>query len=226
MRKPYNEKHNTFTEDSLVAKEPIKQFQSWFDVACQTPNILEANAMCLSTASKTGKPSARYVLLKGFDKEGFRFFTNYSSRKGIELEENPFAALTFYWEPLLKSVRIEGAVKKLPAEASDEYFQSRPRSSQIGALVSSQSQAISSRQVLVDDEEKLTKEYADEKIPIPRPDKWGGYVVIPEVIEFWQGQSTRIHDRIRFRRPASSEEPDGVLTHQGDEGWIYERLAP
>ncbi|XP_032796071.1 pyridoxine-5'-phosphate oxidase [Daphnia magna] len=226
MRKPYNEKHKTFTEVDLISKDPIEQFESWFDVACQTTTILEANAMCLSTASKTGKPSARYVLLKGFDKEGFRFFTNYSSRKGIELEENPFAAITFYWEPLLRSVRIEGSVKKISTEVSDQYFHSRPRGSQISAILSAQSQPIPSRQTLIDAEEKLLQKYNDENIPIPRPENWGGYVVVPEVIEFWQGQSTRIHDRIRFRRPVSSVEPDGILTYQGDQGWIYERLSP
>jgi len=226
MRKPYNEKHTTFLESSLVSKEPFKQFQEWFDLASKTEHIKEANAMCLATATKEGKPSARYVLLKGYGEDGFRFFSNYSSRKGKELEENPFAALTFYWEPLSRSVRVEGTIEKLPAQASEEYFHSRPRSSQIGACVSPQSQAIKGREVLLETEERLLKEYADESIEIPKPSTWGGYVVKPNMIEFWQGQSTRIHDRIRFRRPEASHEPDGVLTHAGDNGWIYERLAP
>jgi len=226
MRKPYNEKHSTFLESSLVSKEPIKQFKEWFDLASKTEHIKEANAMCLATATKEGKPSARFVLLKGYGEDGFRFFSNYASRKGNELEQNPFAALTFYWEPLSRSVRVEGTIEKLPAEASEEYFHSRPRSSQIGACVSPQSQQIKGREVLIETEEKLLKEFADQSITIPKPPTWGGYIVKPNMIEFWQGQSTRIHDRIRFRRPEGSHEPDGVLTHVGDNGWIYERLAP
>lgn len=227
MRKPYNDPNSTFTETDLIAQEPLKQFTAWFELACQTPGINEANAVCLSTATKSGKPSARFVLLKGYGEEGFRFFTNYSSRKGNELEENPFAALTFYWEPLSRSVRIEGSVKRIPSDDSDAYFHSRPRSSQIGATLSPQSQPIQSRQVLMDKERELIKKYSDESTEIPRPDNWGGYVVVPDMIEFWQGQSTRIHDRIRFRRPVQgSQEPDGILTHQGENGWIYERLAP
>lgn len=226
MRKPYNDKHTTFLESSLVSKEPIKQFKEWFDLASKTENIKEANSMCLATATKTGKPSARFVLLKGYGEDGFRFFSNYASRKGNELEENPFAALTFYWEPLSRSVRIEGTVEKLQTEDSEEYFHSRPRSSQIGACVSPQSQPIKGREVLIETEERLLKEYADESVSIPKPSSWGGYIVKPNMIEFWQGQSTRIHDRIRFRRPEGSHEPDGILTHPGENGWIYERLAP
>merc|ERR1712116_51496 len=147
MRKPYNEKHSTFLESSLVSKEPIKQFKEWFDLASKTENIKEANSMCLATATKTGKPSARFVLLKGYGEDGFRFFSNYASRKGNELEQNPF-------------------------EASEEYFHARPRSSQIGACVSPQSQQIKGREVLIETEEKLLKEFADQSITIPKPPTW------------------------------------------------------
>merc|ERR1711911_241209 len=191
MRKPYKAGHEVFLESSLEAKEPFAQFKSWFDQACVTPGILEANAMSLATATKDGKPSARYVLLKGYGgKEGFRFFTNYSSRKGKELEENPYAALTFYWEPLLRSIRIEGTVKKISSEESEEYFRSRPKGSQIGASVSPQSQVIESRHVFTENEERLLKEFSAENAVVPRPENWGGFSVIPEMVEFWQGQST------------------------------------
>ncbi|KAK7066441.1 hypothetical protein SK128_026238 [Halocaridina rubra] len=226
MRKPYKGKNEVFTEDDMVAKEPFAQFKAWFEEACNTPGIIEANAMCLATADKNGRPSARMVLLKGYGKEGFRFFTNYTSRKGQELTENPQASICFYWEPLMRSVRVEGAVEKLNEEESTEYFHSRPRSSQIGACVSPQSKVIPGRHVLTDKEKELTEEYSDEKKVIPKPEIWGGFRVIPDVIEFWQGQTTRIHDRIRFRKASPEEVLDSHLTKAGEDGWVYERLAP
>lgn len=226
MRKPYKGKNEAFVEEDLVAKEPIAQFKAWFDEACNTPGIIEANAMCIATATKEGKPSARMVLLKGYGKDGFRFFTNYGSRKGQELIENPQASLCFYWEPLMRSVRIEGNVERISEKESTDYFHSRPRSSQIGACLSPQSQVIEGRHVLTDKEKQLQEEYKDEEKSIPRPEIWGGFRVIPEVIEFWQGQTTRIHDRIRFRKSKADETIDKSLTHEGEEGWVYERLAP
>ncbi|XP_071519252.1 pyridoxine/pyridoxamine 5'-phosphate oxidase-like isoform X4 [Panulirus ornatus] len=208
MRKPYKGKNEAFTEDDLVAKEPFAQFEAWFNEACHTPGIIEANAMCLATATKSGMPSARMVLLKGFGKEGFRFFTNYSSRKGREL------------------VRIEGHVVKLSEEESSEYFHSRPRSSQIGACVSPQSQVIAGRHILTEIDDQLNEEYKDEKKVIPKPESWGGFLIVPEAIEFWQGQTSRIHDRVLFRKPAADEVLDESLTKRGEDGWVYERLAP
>ncbi|XP_023725007.1 pyridoxine-5'-phosphate oxidase isoform X3 [Cryptotermes secundus] len=140
--------------------------------------------------------------------------------------ENPNAALSFYWEPLKKAVRVEGHVEKLSASESDEYFHSRPILSQIGAVVSEQSKPIVSRDVFIERRAMLLEQYGDGSEQLPRPKHWGGYLVVPEVIEFWQGQTDRLHDRIRFRRPKSGDEPDGVLLHQGDNGWVYERLSP
>ncbi|KAJ9593664.1 hypothetical protein L9F63_014789, partial [Diploptera punctata] len=225
MRRKYNDKSEVFTEKDLIAKEPIGQFKAWFEEASSHPLILEPNAVCVATATKDGIPSARFMLLKGFGTEGFRLFTNYNSRKGKELAENPRAALTFYWEPLKKAVRVEGHVEKLSPSESDTYFHSRPIQSQIGALVSDQSAPIMSRDVLTQREAELVEQYGDGSKEIPRPDHWGGFLVVPEMIEFWQGQTNRIHDRIRFRRQ-KDEVPDGVLLHEGENGWIFERLAP
>ncbi|XP_021940561.1 pyridoxine-5'-phosphate oxidase-like isoform X2 [Zootermopsis nevadensis] len=226
MRKEYKGKSEIFTEKDLKGKEPFGQFKEWFEEACNHPSILEANAVCLATATKKGIPSARQVLLKGYGTEGFRFFTNYNSRKSQELAENPHAALNFYWEALKKAVRVEGHVEKVSAAESDEYFHSRSIPSQIGAVVSEQSKPIASRDVLTKRNAELSEEYGDGSEQVPRPEHWGGFLVVPEVIEFWQGQTDRLHDRIRFRRQKNEDEPDGVLLHQGDNGWVYERLSP
>ncbi|XP_076240902.1 pyridoxine/pyridoxamine 5'-phosphate oxidase [Calliopsis andreniformis] len=224
MRMKYKSKDETFTEDKLVSKEPIGQFKAWFDEACNTPQIFEANAMFLGTATKDGIPSVRAVLLKGYGSEGFKFYTNYDSRKARELAENPNAALTFLWEPLRRSVRIEGKAKKTSVEDSDRYFYSRPYSNQIGSIASKQSSVIASRQTLIVKERDLVAQFPEGQTK--RPDCWGGYIVIPHSVEFWQGQSDRLHDRIRFRRPKPNEKIDNVLLHQGDNGWVYERLSP
>ncbi|XP_072042643.1 pyridoxine/pyridoxamine 5'-phosphate oxidase-like [Amphiura filiformis] len=224
MRKKYKTGHEAFVEDHLVAKEPIEQFTDWFKTARQLNGIEEANAMTLATATKDGRPSARWVLLKGYGKEGFKFYTNYESRKSKELLENPFACLVFYWAALSRSVRIEGRVEKLSEEESTQYFHSRPFDSQIGACVSHQSTVIESRDVLTTRDAELKEQYKDKTVP--KPDYWGGFIVIPEVVEFWQGQSNRLHDRIVFRRPKDGETPDGKLLHQGDDGWVYTRLSP
>ncbi|XP_076765956.1 pyridoxine/pyridoxamine 5'-phosphate oxidase [Xylocopa sonorina] len=224
MRMKYKDKNETFTEDHLVSKEPIGQFKVWFEEACNTPQIFEANAMFIATATKTGIPSVRAVLLKGYGTEGFKFYTNYESRKGRELAENPNVAATFYWEPLRRSVRIEGKVQKTSAEDSDSYFQSRPYSNQIGSAASRQSSVIASRQTLIVKERELIAQFPEGQVK--RPDWWGGYIIIPHCVEFWQGQSDRLHDRIRFRRPKPNEKIDNVLIHQGNNGWVYERLSP
>ncbi|XP_023349556.1 pyridoxine/pyridoxamine 5'-phosphate oxidase isoform X2 [Eurytemora carolleeae] len=224
MRKPYNDNTNTFEFKDLVSKEPFAQFKAWFNEASHHERIEEANAMCLATATKDGLPSARMVLLKKFGAEGFTFYTNYTSRKAAELEENPRASLVFYWEPLKKSVRVEGKVIRIPASESKEYFESRPISSQIGAWVSDQSKVIKNRSVLTEKEEELTKKYSDGETKLPYPEHWGGYRVEASSIEFWQGQSTRIHDRIRFRRASDANDENPRI--QGEDGWIIERLAP
>ncbi|KAJ7384173.1 hypothetical protein OS493_023502 [Desmophyllum pertusum] len=182
--------------------------------------------MVLSTCGRDCRPTARVVLLKGYDNTGFMFFTNYNSRKGEQLNENPYACLLFYWHPLHRQVKIEGRVEKMSDEQSEEYFHSRPRPSQLGAIVSHQSSVIASRKVLEMKENKLKEEYADEQKPIPKPDHWGGFKVIPDKVEFWQGQSSRLHDRIMFRKPGPDEVLDENLTKKGADGWVYERLSP
>ncbi|XP_046410387.1 pyridoxine/pyridoxamine 5'-phosphate oxidase [Neodiprion virginianus] len=224
MRIKYKDKSETFSEDDLKSKEPFGQFQAWFDEARVTPGVLEPNAMCLATATKDGIPSARYVLLKGFGTDGFKFYTNYESRKGRELEENPNAALTFYWEPTRRSIRIEGTVEKTSAADSDEYFQNRPFHSQLGAHASKQSSVIAGRETLMVKERELLAQNTEGQVK--RPECWGGFKVIPRSIEFWQGQSDRLHDRIRFRRREPHDKPDGILLHEGEDGWVYERLSP
>ncbi|KAM0726050.1 Pyridoxine/pyridoxamine 5'-phosphate oxidase [Formica fusca] len=224
MRIKYKDKRETFTEDNLISKEPIGQFKAWFEEVCNTPQILEPNAMLLATATRDGVPSMRAVLLKGFGTEGFKFYTNYDSRKGHELAQNPHVALTFYWESLRRSVRIEGIAEKTSAEDSDRYFQSRPYANQIGSMSSKQSSVIASRQTLIIKERELLAKFPEGQVK--RPDCWGGYLVVPHSVEFWQGQSDRLHDRIRFRRPKANEKIDNILVHKGENGWVYERLSP
>uniref|UniRef100_T1J8D0 pyridoxal 5'-phosphate synthase n=1 Tax=Strigamia maritima TaxID=126957 RepID=T1J8D0_STRMM len=224
MRISYDQ--TALREDSLIAKEPIAQFQNWFDVARQNREILEPNAVCLATAAQNGWPSCRMVLLKAFGKDGFTFFTNYDSRKGRELAENPFAALTFFWAPLHRQVRIEGAVRKVSDVESIRYFNSRPRDSQIAAVASAQSSRINGKAELEREFSLLSEKYSVESAIIPKPENWGGYLVVPEKIEFWQGQKNRMHDRIRFRKPTPSDVIDNKFIHAGDDGWIFERLSP
>ncbi|OXA55859.1 pyridoxine-5'-phosphate oxidase [Folsomia candida] len=225
MRIPYHGKNESFTEDQLVAREPFSQFNNWFERAAITEGIEEPNAMCLATATKDGKPSCRMVLLKGYGIDGFKFFTNYCSRKGRELEENPWVSLNFYWEPMKRCIRVEGRVERLSVEESTEYFHSRPISSQVGAAISPQSQPVPGREFLLEKEKELLANVGENKC-VDKPETWGGFVVIPDVIEFWQGQTNRIHDRIRFRKRAPGECPDNVLVHEGENGWVFERLAP
>ena len=196
--------------ESEVAADPFAQFRVWFDhaLAAQLP---EPNAMTLATATPDGRPSARVVLLKGFDQRGFVFYTNYHSRKGGEIEGSGWAALVFFWPELERQVRVEGRVERVLPQESDDYFASRPAGSRLGAWASPQSQVISGRDVLEQRLSVLTTEYEDQDIP--RPPHWGGYRVVPTTIEFWQGRPNRLHDRLRYRL-------------SDDQRWIVERLAP
>ncbi len=193
-----------------VAANPVKQFEKWFEEALKA-EIWEPNAMTLATATVNGMPSARIVLLKGFSEQGFAFYTNYLSRKGKELAKNPRAALIFNWGQLERQVRIEGTVEKLSKEQSEQYFHSRPIGSQLGALVSPQSQEISGREELESKWQQLEAEYQDKEIP--KPTFWGGYIVKPQLVEFWQGRSSRLHDRILYK-------------NAGKNNWKIVRLAP
>ncbi len=193
-----------------VAPEPMLQFDRWWQQVINA-QVVEPNAMTLATASSDGLPSARIVLLKGFDQNGFVFFTNYHSYKGIQLQENPKACLVFFWKELERQVRVVGLVKKMDPEESDEYFHSRPIGSQLGAWASPQSQVIEDRNWLDNQYLKIAEQFREEKIE--RPPHWGGYVVQPVIVEFWQGRPSRLHDRIQY-----------TLKEGG--AWKIERLAP
>jgi len=222
MRQSY-EVESSISED-LTVKDPMELFKVWFQKAAEHPDILEPNAMTIATCSKDGYPTSRYVLLKGLTEKGFRFFTNYESQKGKQLLENPKASLTFYWEPMHMQVRICGDVEKLPEEDSTSYFHKRPRESQIGAVVSRQSQPIPNRKYLEDLREDIIKKYEGKEIP--KPTYWGGFVITPVTMEFWCGGVGRLHDRIHFRIPAPNEAINSDLTKEGANGWVYERLSP
>nr|XP_022308679.1 pyridoxine-5'-phosphate oxidase-like isoform X1 [Crassostrea virginica] len=226
MRKPYRSSEDIFDVNNLVSKNPIKQFESWFNEAREVPNIGEANAMALATATKSGLPSVRMVLMKGYSEQGFTFFTNYESRKAKELEENPVCSLMFYWDPMKRSVRIEGTVERIPEEDSLQYFEQRPRKSRLGAIVSHQSTVLENREVINEKYAELLEEYKDEEKDIPKPSYWGGYLVRPTSMEFWQGQTNRLHDRIQFRKLKNNEKIDSNSTHKADGDWVFERLAP
>ena len=190
--------------------DPVRQFGIWFTEA-QEASLPEPNAMTVATASRDGIPSARIVLLKGFDERGFVFYTNYGSQKGRELAANPRAALTFYWAALERQVRVSGTVAPVSREESQRYFDSRPLGSRLGASLSRQSEVIPDRSVLEAEFARLQAEHADGDVPLPS--FWGGYRVAPTAIEFWQGRPSRLHDRLRY-------------TRQPDDSWRIERLSP
>lgn len=196
-------------DEQDVDRNPFIQFGLWFDETLNA-DVLEPNAMIIATSTLEGKPSARVVLLKQFDNRGFSFFTNYHSRKALELEQNPNASLVFFWPELERQVRIEGSISKVSETESDNYFNSRPEGSKIAAMVSPQSQVIPNRNHI----ESLQVNYHHKfsAKPINRPTNWGGYLLSPSLFEFWQGRTNRLHDRIQYSFV--------------NDGWIIERLAP
>lgn len=200
-------KHGLLEKD--LAADPFTQFGRWFDQALSA-HIDEPNAMTLATASLDGQPSARVVLLKGFDQNGFVFYSNYESRKGRELDQNNKAALLFFWSSLERQIRIEGVIEKVSVEESKQYFDSRPEGSRIGAWSSRQSTSISSRDILEKNFNKFSQSFAQQDIPLPP--YWGGYRLKPHVFEFWQGRESRLHDRLRYRF--------------ADDRWHIDRLSP
>ncbi|MBC8053278.1 MAG: pyridoxamine 5'-phosphate oxidase [Sphingobacteriaceae bacterium] len=193
-----------------VAADPISQFAKWFAEALDG-GIFEPNAMTLATATHDGKPSARIMLLKGFDKSGFTFYTNYLSRKGKEISKNPAACIVFFWPELERQIRIEGTLEKVSKEESEKYFHSRPKESQLGALASQQSQEIPDKTTVENSWKELTSKFSDKEVP--KPAYWGGYVLKPQIVEFWQGGPGRLHDRILYKRSDKNN-------------WKIVRLAP
>ncbi len=208
-------------EEADVAANPIDQFTRWWNEAVAS-QIDEVNAMTLATVNAAGVPAARIVLLKGYNPNGFIFFTNYESDKGKNLAQNPNAAIVFFWKELERQIRIEGTVQKVSAEESDRYFNSRPASSRIGAWASPQSAVIENRLVIEQNVERYSSIFANDSIE--RPDHWGGYIVKPRSIEFWQGRSSRLHDRIRYTIEASAY--NAATDTRSDANWKIERLAP
>ena len=213
LRLYINTLRHDFSKQTLNEKDvdasPIIQFEKWFKEAVDT-HVNEPNAMTVSTATKDGKPSARILLLRNFNENGFVFYTNYTSRKGVEIGHNPYCALLFFWSELERQVRIEGILQKQSAEESDVYFNTRPRGSKLGAWTSEQSKVIESREVLETEYQKLSENFPGESIP--RPANWGGFILKPVSIEFWQGRPNRLHDRIIYT--------------QENNNWKIERLAP
>ena len=207
IRKDYS---NKVLIESEIERDPIKQFGKWWQDALDA-EIPEVNAMTVATASVDGMPSARIMLLKGFSEKGFLFYTNYNSYKGRQLFENPRACLVFFWKELERQVRVTGIIDKTSDKESDQYFKSRPVTSQVGAIVSPQSEVITSREWLDERNKKFTEQLANKDIR--RPEHWGGFIVKPVIIEFWQGRPGRLHDRIQYS-----------LSDNG--GWKIERLAP
>jgi len=214
MNKAIADLRKEYSSETLLEKDvdphPVQQFQKWWDQAISS-ELLEPNAMTLATSSIDGLPSARIVLLKGFDKRGFVFYTNYESFKAMQLEENPKACLVFHWKELERQVRIMGVVEKVATSESDDYYVSRPIGSRIGAWTSPQSKVIPDREWLEAEFDKRKAEFGNGEVP--RPPFWGGYLVRPVIVEFWQGRFSRLHDRIQY-------------TLEKNGAWKTERLAP
>lgn len=206
MRKSYERAE---LNESDATSAPLQIFDKWFKEALKA-KVPEPNAMTLATVSADGRPSTRVLLIKSYDNQGLVWFTNYNSRKGKELDNNPYAAIQFHWPELERVIRIEGKVEKISAQESDAYFAKRPLDSRIGAWASPQSQVIPSRALLVENAARYAAKFL---LRPPRPDHWGGYRLTPDTWEFWQGRKSRLHDRLRYR-----------LTDEGD--WMLERLAP
>jgi len=196
------------TEEN-INKNPFKQFEIWFEEAKKI-GLKDPNAMNVASATKSGIPSSRMVLLKAYSEEGFIFYTNYTSRKSGEILDNPIVALNFFWDALERQIRIEGEIQKVEKEVSDAYFNSRSRLSQLGAHASNQSQIIENYEELTDKLNSFEEKYKDKDIP--RPDHWGGFIVIPSTIEFWQGHDGRLHDRLKFEKENTN--------------WVLKRLSP
>ncbi len=215
LRKEYS--LNQLSEDS-VKTDPVKQFEVWFNDAVKS-EMKEPNAMILATASADNKPSARVVLLKGYSKKGFTFYTNYGSRKGKNLAQNKNAALLFFWHQLERQIRIEGTCKKVSRQESEMYFHSRPRASQLGALASNQSEELNSREELEKRFAELQVKYTGKEIPLPK--NWGGFILSPNYFEFWQGRESRLHDRIAYL-PAEGTKAG----KKNRSGWKIVRLSP
>ncbi|VDK37703.1 unnamed protein product [Taenia asiatica] len=235
MRIPYRKESDRLHDNSITLTHPLKQFQAWFEEAVTCSGLYEANAMVLSTVSKylltlfnrmlrSGRPSSRYVLLKGLDDRGFHFYTNSVSQKGQDIAHNPKVCLLFYWEPLNRQVRIEGKASLLPDIEAEEYFHTRSKKSQISAYVSQQSKPIESDRQILSAFEEAEKQFKDHE-HIPKPETWVGYAVMPDRMEFWQGQTTRLHDRFLFFRP-DDDKPISEFSKPCEEGWYCERLAP
>ena len=201
--------HNMYLTEENINKNPFKQFEIWFEEAKKI-GLKDPNAMNVASATKSGIPSSRMVLLKAYSEEGFIFYTNYTSRKSGEILDNPIVALNFFWDALERQIRIEGEIKKVEKEVSDAYFNSRSRLSQLGAHASNQSQIIENYEELTDKLNSFDEKYKDTDIP--RPDHWGGFIVIPSSIEFWQGHDGRLHDRLKFEKE--------------NDNWAMKRLSP
>jgi len=207
LRKNYTQ--GGLTEED-ISQNPFEQFRHWFEQALES-QILEPNAMTLATVNEAGKPTARIVLLKNLDEKGFVFFTNYESKKGKNIAVNPFGCLVFLWGELERQVRVEGKIEKITPEESDQYFHSRPIGSQLGAHISPQSQIIPNREYLDKRLQEVAQKYHNQTIP--RPSHWGGYRLVPDAIEFWQGRENRLHDRLEYRLNDNKQ-------------WQIVRLAP
>lgn len=226
MRKPYQNEDNVFLEKNLITRDPFQLFKIWFEEAKKCKNILEPNAVCLSTCSKSGAPSSRMVLLKYYGTDGFSFFTNGDSRKSQELKENPKAAFLFYWDSLNRQIRIEGDVQELEQHEVTKYFQSRPKISQISATISKQSFPIESRDKLIERFNQVESNYKQSEA-LPKPQSWTGFKLIPKSFEFWQGQNSRIHDRLLFKKKDDNDNQiDDIFKQEAKNGWFFYRLQP